>query len=74
MNMGAVTKFAQEKKINADVLAVMAGNDMLLSSDYKTGIPAIKAEIKRGNISTKQINRSVTRILKMKAKLGILKY
>ncbi|MBU5309297.1 glycoside hydrolase family 3 protein [Ligilactobacillus saerimneri] len=74
MNMGAVTKFAQEKKINADVLAVMAGNDMLLSSDYKTGIPAIKAEIKRGNISTKQINRSVTRILKMKARLGILKY
>ena len=54
-------------------MAIEAGNDMLLSNNYEDGIPAIKAAIKHGDISQKQIDNSVKRILKLKAKLNVLK-
>lgn len=71
--MGALTNFAQKQHTNIDVMAIEAGNDMLLSNDYENGIPAIKDAIKRGDISQKQIDNSVRRILKLKTKLNILK-
>ena len=46
---------------------------MLLSNGYVNGIPAIKDAIKRGEISQKQIDNSVKRILKLKTELNILK-
>ena len=73
MGMGALTDFAQKQHMNIDVMAIEAGNDMLLSNDYEDGIPAIKAAIKHGDISQKQIDNSVKRILKLKDKLNILK-
>ena len=54
-------------------MVIEAGNDMLLSNDYVDGIPAIKDAIKRGDISQKQIDNSIKRILELKAKLHILK-
>ena len=58
--MGAITKFAQDNHINADVLAVKAGNDMLLSKNYATGIPAIEQAVKNHQISEKKlINLSI---------------
>lgn len=71
LGMDAITKFAQEKQINADVTAVKAGNDMLISKNYASGIPAIEKAVQNHEISEKQINRSVYRILKLKQKLGI---
>lgn len=73
MGMGALTSFAQKQHTNIDVMAIEAGNDMLLSNGYVDGIPAIKDAIKRGDISQKQIDNSVKRILKLKAKLNIMK-
>ncbi|AYC10756.1 Beta-hexosaminidase [Ligilactobacillus salivarius] len=73
MGMGALTNFAQKQNTNIDVMAIEAGNDMLLSNGYVDGIPAIKDAIKRGDISQKQIDNSVRRILELKAKLNILK-
>ena len=73
MGMGALTSFAQKQNMNIDVMAIEAGNDMLLSNDYVDGIPAIKDAIKHGDISQKQIDNSVKRILELKAKLNILK-
>lgn len=67
--MGALTNFAQKQHTNIDVMAIEA----LLSNDYENGIPAIKDAIKRGDISQKQIDNSVRRILKLKTKLNILK-
>ena len=46
---------------------------MLLSNGYVDGIPAIKDAIKRRDISQKQIDNSVKRVLKLKAKLNVLK-
>ncbi|MEQ3517876.1 glycoside hydrolase family 3 N-terminal domain-containing protein, partial [Enterococcus cecorum] len=73
MGMGALTSFAQKQNMNIDVMAIEAGNDMLLSNDYVDGIPAIKDAIKHGDISQKQIDNSVKRVLKLKAKLNVLK-
>lgn len=73
MGMGALTSFAQKQNMNIDVMVIEAGNDMLLSNDYVDGIPAIKDAIKRGDISQKQIDNSIKRILELKAKLNILK-
>ena len=73
MGMGALTSFAQKQNTNIDVMAIEAGNDILLSNSYVDGIPAIKDAIKHGDISQKQIDNSVKRILELKAKLNILK-
>lgn len=73
LGMDAITRFAQDNHVNADVLAVKAGNDMLLSKNYQTGIPAIEQAVKNHQISEKQINQSVYRILKLKEKIGLIK-
>lgn len=73
LQMGAITQYATQHRINADVLALKAGNDMLLGGNYQTGILAIKKAVQKGTISQKQINDSVRRILQLKEKLGILK-
>lgn len=53
------------------VLAVEAGNDMLLADDYATKIPAVINAVNNGTIPIEQIDASVTRILKWKQSLGI---
>lgn len=73
LGMGAITEFAKEQAVNPDLLAVKAGNDILLSTGYRKGIPAIVAAVKAGEISEGQIDQTVKRIIKLKAKLGILK-
>lgn len=69
LGMGAITQFADEHHINPDVQAIKAGNDLILSKNYATGIPAIETAVKNHEISEKQINRSVYRILKVKQQI-----
>lgn len=57
---------------DAAVLAVLAGNDMLITSDYKTDIPAVIAAVQDGRIRESDINSSVMRILNVKLALGLL--
>ena len=65
LNMGAVTKrFTQEETA---VLAVQAGNDMLLIADNAEAyIAAIESAVQEGEISEDRINASVARILREK--------
>ncbi|WP_297817874.1 glycoside hydrolase family 3 N-terminal domain-containing protein [uncultured Lactobacillus sp.] len=73
LEMGAITDFAkQHGNLPVDVLAVMAGNDMIMTSDYATGIGEIVQAVKEGKIKENQINASVKRILDLKNKLGLL--
>lgn len=73
LEMGAIQNFAKKHgNQNVDVLAVKAGNDMLMTADYAKGIPAIEKAVNKGQISKTQINKSVKRILTMKNKLGLL--
>ena len=68
--MGAITE--QYGAGEAAVLAVLAGNDLLCSSEYKLQYEAVLEAVKNGRISAEQIRQSVARILRMKYRLGLI--
>lgn len=67
--MDAVAAYAGGE---AAVLAVLAGNDMLVTSDYQNDIPAVLTAVADGRISEEQIDESVLRVLHAKYDLGLL--
>ena len=56
----------------AAVLAVLAGNDLLCSTEYRTQYPAVLEAVQSGRISLDQLEQSVLRILKWKQELGLI--
>ena len=54
------------------VLAVLAGNDMLLTSDPEAQIGAVLAACDSGRISRETIDRAVERILRSKIRAGLI--
>jgi len=68
--MGAITSAYGQAE--AAVMAVEAGNDMLISQDFKTGIDAIVKAVKDGRIKESTIDQSVRRILQWKQSLGLI--
>ncbi|GAY73429.1 glycoside hydrolase family 3 N-terminal domain-containing protein [Lentilactobacillus kosonis] len=71
LQMGAVSDYVNKYHVSRDIVAFSAGNDILLSDDYQTGIPEIRQAIKQNKISLNQLNQSVERILYMKHKIGL---
>ena len=65
--MDAVKQYANGK---AAVLAVLAGNDMLITSDYQNDIPAVLAAVADGRIAESDIDAHVLRILRYKQAQG----
>lgn len=70
LSMGAITDYTGTE--NAAVLAIKSGNDLLCCSNVEEQYPAVLSAVQSGEISAKQIDDSVKRILKWKQKLGIL--
>lgn len=56
----------------AAVLAVLAGNDLLISSDFPEQYAAVLEAIREGRISEEQIGNAVRRVLLWKQSLGLL--
>ena len=56
----------------AAVLAVLAGNDLLCSTDYQLQYPAVLEAVQSGRISLNQLEESVMRILEWKRELGLI--
>ena len=56
----------------AAVLAVLAGNDLLCSTDYKTQYNAVLDAVQSGRIPEKLLDDAVKRVLEWKQKLGLL--
>lgn len=72
LSMGAVTK--RYDAPGACVQAVKAGDDLLLGvTQIDSSADAVVSAVKRGEISEKRIDRSVRRILRLKAERGIWK-
>ncbi len=67
--MDAIT--GVENDSEAAVKAVLAGNDMLISSNYDKQITAVINAVNDGRISEDIINKAVTRILCWKLSLGL---
>lgn len=57
--------------IDTAVLAVIAGNDLIISSNHAEQIAAVVTAVKTGGISLEKIDESVLRILLWKMELGI---
>lgn len=57
---------------NVAVLAIMAGNNILCTSEYKEQYEAVLQAVKDNKISIEQIDESVLRILRWKLQLGII--
>ena len=70
LNMDAISK--QYGKAEAAVLAVLAGNDMILTGAYKTQIPAVIEAVREGRIDESRIDESALRVLEWKESLGLI--
>lgn len=56
----------------AAVLAVLAGNDLLCSTDYRTQYDAVYAAVLDGRIDIDVLNAAVRNVLEWKAELGLI--
>ena len=54
------------------VLAILAGNDLICTTDFEAQIPEVIKAVNDGTISVDRINESVRRILKLKEELNLL--
>lgn len=70
LSMRAITKWTDGQ--NAAVAAVLAGNDLLISSDFVEQYNAVLSAVRSGIISEEQIRASVIRIINWKISLGLI--
>lgn len=68
--MEAITDYTGGE--NAAMLAVQAGNDMLVSSNFVTQYNAVLAAVQDGTISEDRIRESAIRVIRWKMELGLL--
>ena len=68
--MEAITDYTGGE--NAAGLAVQAGNDMLVSSDFVTQYNAVLAAVQDGTISEDRIRESAVRVIRWKMDLGLM--
>lgn len=68
--MEAVEAYAEDGSVA--VLAALAGNDMIVTSDYRTQIPLVIDAVHLGILSEDEIDASLTRILQTKIALGLI--
>ena len=68
--MDAVKAYAEDG--SAAVLALLAGNDMIVTTDYQTQIPQVIAAVEDGTIAESDIDAHVYRVLREKQALGLI--
>lgn len=70
LDMGAIKEFTDGE--NPCVQALLAGNDMLMVTDYQGGIEAVLAAVEAGTVSKETLDHAVFRILAWKYSMGLL--
>lgn len=68
--MQAITDYTGDA--DAAVLAVQAGNDILISSDFVTQYNAVLTAVKDGTIDADRIRESAVRVVRWKIELGLI--
>lgn len=68
--MVAIRKYIGDEA--SAVMAIKAGNDLILSSDFDIQIPSVLEAVENGTIPEERINESVLKILLWKLRLGII--
>ena len=70
--MNGLSDFISQEE--AALAALKAGNDLILSSTYKTQIPVIKSAIQSGDYKEEKLDNSVLRVLTWKHELGLISF
>lgn len=70
LSMDAIKQYTGDS--DAAVLAIEAGNDLLIATNFMEQIPAVIDAVKDNTISMERIDESVLRVLKWKLSLGII--
>ena len=70
LKMDAIKNYIGDE--TSAVLAVTAGNDLIIASNFDVQIPSVLEAVDNGNITEKRIDESVLRILLWKLQLGII--
>lgn len=68
--MGAVKQYTSDA--SAAVMAVQAGSDMLICTNFAEQIPGVITAVQTGQIPESRIDTSVLRILRWKLQLGLI--
>lgn len=68
--MEAVASYAGEQEVA--VLAVLAGNDLLISSDLKAQYESVLAAVNSGEIPMQTLDNAVRNVLEWKQQLGLI--
>ncbi|MEG1538117.1 MAG: glycoside hydrolase family 3 N-terminal domain-containing protein, partial [Clostridiales bacterium] len=71
LEMVAAVNYGAEQSESLAVLALQAGNDMLVVTDLPEQFAAIEAAVNNGRVSEQAINQAVLRILCWKLQLGL---
>lgn len=70
LSMQAIRQFTNEEE--PSVQAFLAGNDLLIITDFKAGAAAITQAVSEGIISEERIDESILRILNWKLSLNVI--
>ena len=68
--MDAVAAYAGDGSVA--VMALQAGNDLVLTTDYRTQIPKVLEAVENGTLSMDRVDESCRRVLTWKQNLGLL--
>lgn len=68
--MGAVSEYAKDGA--AAVMALRAGNDLVVTADYRAQIPHVIQAVKNGELEEAVVDAACRRVLRWKAELGLL--
>jgi len=69
--MEAVSAYAEDGAVA--VMALEAGNDLILTTDYRTQIPFVLEAVQNGRLSEETIDIACRRVLEWKTALGLIK-
>ena len=68
--MDAVKAYAAEG--NVAVMSIQAGNDLVVTTDYRTQIPRVVQAVKDGALEEEAVDAACLRVLRWKLELGLL--
>ena len=68
--MEAVSAYSEDGAVA--VMSIQAGNDLVLTSDYRTQIPKVLEAVENGTLSVEAIDTACRRVLTWKQALGLI--
>lgn len=68
--MDAVAAYAKDGAVS--VMAIQAGNDLIITTDYRAQIPKVIEAVKNGTIAESVIDAACLRVLEWKHQLGLI--